>query len=455
MRVEDLIRCSLQKNQVEKLVVLLGFMDYGKQWARSAVACRVEEVLFKNCRPPLNDIHNPDRCRVAARDASGSARAYYDAHTRSLAASKRTRRSLAATALRKPQQWDSSPVMDYMGVWCDRLLLGEETRPCRAALLRPCVPPCFQPEAMQRVAHALPHLKASDVLLVDATPHLPFGSVRLLDWETLMQCSNLNWEGSLVQRRWRQMDSSVTERRIPSSTDSASSRLGHKDWTQEDRAVGSSGLAISCMPPLGGMGLSIEEVLQQLLAHRGMPSPGEKDADGEHHRAPPAHQWEQGEHRTTASSTVPASSRSPQVLVIGCGDIAPPLSRFSEEEEKYLSSMILPLSAFAVALWTISPSIASAYVAQQTARLPFSRVPSASSSSSLSSTIGGPPPTPSAKNSRQWRTMQCSMLSTRDTALLRAHFTKTRLDGRLSIHQQTYLAETLLRRLEDQENEQE
>lgn len=434
MRVEDLIRCSLQKTKVEKLVVLLGFLDYARQSARSAAACRLEEILFRQCQPPLNDVHNPDRCRVAARDAAGVARAYYEAHTRSLA-SKRSRRAFSATALRKPQQWDSSPVVDYMGVWCDRLLLGEETRPSRTALLRPCVPPFFQAEAIQRVAHAEPHLKASDVLLVDATPHLPFGVVRLFEWEALRRCcAELHWEGSLVRRHWLSGDS----RGMPAGE--AGHILTPSTPADPERLAGNS----------IELGISIEDVVRQFqhrtrtrgtwdecLGKEGTrvpereitpPSVGQLESVGqaEHPPAPPIRS-------------------GPHVLMIGCGNLEPPLSQFSPEEEKYLTSMLLPLSAFAVALWTVNPSLSTAYLERQT------RTPFAYDEASAGALFPGP----SAKNMRQWRTMQCAMLSTRDTALLRAHFTRTRLDRRLSVAQQTYLAETLLRRLEERDKEGE
>lgn len=372
MKVKDRIRWSLSKNKVEKLIVLLGFIGKPSTSqfknaamfssstsspvspARGAAACRIEDTLFGTCRPPPNDIHDPDRCRVPERNKHGNYRAYHHAYTQSVSSHHRHH----GYHLRRPQQWDSAPVTDCMGLWCDRLLLGDDAQPKRSALLRPYAPLPLQPEAVVRAAQAHQYLTPEDVLMVDTTPALPVGVIRLWTLEQWKASQSEMWRGSHEHIR-SALNKSVS-------------------WVAalED--------ATALLTPFSAPRASLEGV--------------------------------------------------PTVLALGCGEEMSPEEFFNEAEEKVMQSLVVPLAAFTAALWTINPQIAEEYVRTQTP------LPS-------SFTVASPV----KPNHRLWKTMQNSMLSTRDTALLSAYFSNTRLDKRLCVMHQTYLAETLLQRLDEAE----
>lgn len=485
--MEDLIRFSLQKKNLERLVVLLGFMDGGGTSSmssnflpRASTACRLEEYIFRNCRPPLNDIHNPEQCRFAARDAKGEGRAYYQAYTQ---AQKKCRRRQhgsrgsggGSESLRRPQQWDSAPVPDFMGVWCDRLLLGDSASPKRTALLCPHVPPLFQPQALQQVARSHDQLTPSDVLFVDTTPSLPVGLVRL---GTLSQHRRRvpQWVGSMVDRRWGgalaapHSEESWREGVLSYDTDKDVRR--ETLWNGRERKMGEGPSTFrvphqyegkddtvqhTAVLPFAGCCPSMEDALH----HFHSPSRRPRDTGFSFPAFPPPRRPPFSSPKVTESTTsLPTSTtmvesspngrpsivsslknEEPSVLAIGCGSHHLPGAPFTTEEEGRIRNHVLPLAAFVVALWAVNPRIAAEYVVKQTPPC----------TESTAGECPSPPLLPT--HERLWRTMQESMLSTRDTALLRAHFSNTSLDRRLRRTHQTYLAETLLRRLEEFERD--
>lgn len=529
MKVEDLIRFSLHKTKIERLIVLLGFMEgcgpsnsQGKHGAhlssscflpRASVACRLEDYIFRNCRPSLNDIHDPERCRFTARDGKGEGRAYYHAYTQAQKQRHRRRaiddapgRHGGRESLRRPQQWDSAPVPDFMGVWCDRLLLGDERSPMRTALLRPYVPPLFQPQAIQQVGRSHGTLRAPEVLLVDTTPALPVGILRL---GKLSQHRKRvpQWVGPSVERRWgdrisfsdkeicglkdlcagKRSGEGLEEKRRHNTEHSIvdnsprpfekaprSQQPPRKEMVKrEERKKLNNTFRDASVYSLTGCCLSMDDAFQHFCS-RSSPSPSSvpssvvsfpSTTNAATPHVPSSQDMDkEPSHLTTSSSgsrcrsrkeTESTSSRmgtnppppsqeneEPFVLAIGCGPAhIPPGAPLTAEEENRMREYVLPLAAFTTALWTVNPRIASEYVTKQTP------LPSASPSEA-------PPPLSSVPpNYRLWGTMQDSMLSTRDTALLRAYFSNTSLDKRLSMFHQTYLAETLLRRLEEYERD--
>ncbi|KAG5469641.1 hypothetical protein CUR178_01778 [Leishmania enriettii] len=336
MKAAQRIQFSLSKPRVEKLIVCLGLGDASEaSESRGAVATRVSQQLLLRCRPSPSDVHNPDRTRAHARDRQGRPRSFYEAHTLQ---ARRGRRGRTET-LRGPQTWDSSRVVDFMGVWCDRLLLGDARHPARCALLEPQVPEEMWGEAVARVAQSHRHLCSEDVLLVSAQEALPFGVVRL--------CT----------------DAVVTE----SASSSASS---------------------GTMP---GM-VTLPDAL-----------------------------------RLFKRSTV-----GPFRLHIGIGSDHGTSAPLAQYEALSVQRFVVPLCSFAVALWSANPAKASEYVASVAAK-----------PESL---------TDGTANLRLWGTMQHSMLSTRDSAVLAACYNDGVLDARLSLDHTRYLAETLLRRLADEDD---
>ncbi|KAG5494988.1 hypothetical protein JKF63_02040 [Porcisia hertigi] len=336
MKAARRVQFSLSKPRVERLIVCLGFNEgLGTHESRGAVAARVSRHLLAQCNPPPSDIHNPDTTRVHARDRQGRPRNFYEAHTMQVRRGRRGRTDI----LRSPQMWDSSRVVDYMGVWCDRLLLGDARHPARSALLEPHVPEVMWGEAVARVAQSHRQLSSKDILLVSACEALPFGVVRL-------------------------------------------------DTGAMDTGNTSPQISTLALPGIATLADAL-----RLFRH---------------------------------------SANGPSRLRIGIGSEHGACALFLPEEVSYAERLLVPLSSFAAALWSVNAAKASAYVASATA---------------APDTL-----TDSTANLRLWRTMQHSMLSTRDTALLNAYYSDGVLDARLSCDHTRYLAETLLRRLSDEES---
>lgn len=331
MRVAQRVEFSLAKTRVEKLIVCLGHNDGTSATAtRGAVGAAVAQRLLQRCQPGPSDVHDADVTRADARDRRGQPRVFYAAQERQRRRGRHGRRE----TVRTPQTWDSCRVADFMGVWCDRLLLGDARHPSRAAVLEPRVPPLLWGEAVMRVAQAHRHLALQDVLVVQAEPTLAFGLARL-------------------------------HPTTPSPSASPSSALG-----------GTVGMA---------------EALQYFQRPQ-----------------------------TGAS-----------YLLVGIGDEHGARTPLSVEEAALVDTRLLPLCAFAAALWTANPAKAAEYVAASTA-----------TPETLAATEA---------NQRLWATMQHAMLSTRDTALLRAYFNDEVLDARFNPAQTRYFAESLLQRLREEE----
>ncbi|KAG8342733.1 hypothetical protein ERJ75_000645800 [Trypanosoma vivax] len=319
------LRISILNPPVERLLVFIGHAGDDKiSDTRGAVASRVAHHMLQVCAPAPSDVHNPERGRFHARDAKGMRRRQgshghkHFFYSDVVYGDQRSRKSI-----RNPQVWDSEPALDYMGIWCDRLLLGIDTNPLRCALLEPQVPPLMRGESLERVILSQRRLKRSNVLLIFGSCCFPFGSVQLMPFSDTLFAPQL--PGSSVYNH-----------------------------------------------------LTLGTVLKRLIG-------------------PP--------------SVVSA-------MVLGIGNEHGSLSPFSLEEKSLIEDRIVPLSSFACALWTVDPLKASKYLESN-------------------------PP----NNSRLWRTMHSSMLSTRDTAIIRAYQTGQSPDARMSQQQVTYLAETLLSRI--------
>lgn len=364
MNSSQLIKASLVKTHIEKVIIFLGYAGEPTHTShsapasgRGAVATRVAAALLHRCRPSPSDVHDPDRTRAHARDAKGAARLCYQAYAE-LQASQgkrgRQRRAEAATVkMRGVQTWDSERVSDFMGLWCDRLLLGDHQRPVRCAVLEPRVPLELEGEAVLRVAQSHHRrLARPDVLVVSSCPDLPFGLVR-------------------------------------------------QAYVDPDAAGKPSGSGIATLP--------------QALQHFPCGQPTRADA-------------------LSSTAPLPLPSACTSSLLIGVGDASGPRALFSAEEERRLRQCLVPLATFGCALWAANSARSGAYLAEQTP-LPNSL-------------------TAQRANARLWSSMQDAMLSTRDAALLRAHFSDELLDARLSPQQQTYLADTLLYRLQERDQGQ-
>ncbi|KEG14729.1 hypothetical protein DQ04_00331220 [Trypanosoma grayi] len=319
------VQFSLADAAVKRLIVCLSCGDRRGDGARGALGSRVAQQLLDTCAPSPSDIHNPDTNRLHARDASGRARQQCSWRRREqfFKGAKGAGPAWRHGGTRNAQTWDSERVVDYMGVWCDRLLLGEHTNPSRCALLEPRVPPIMLAESLERVLQALRGFRAADVLFVFASCCAPFGAMRL----------------------------------VPFSDELVTFPLGGPAAYRHD---------------------SLGAVLQRLAG-------------------PPA---------------------AASALLLGIGAENGPLAPLAAEESAAVSSRIVPLAGFTSALWTVNPAKASEYLESNP-----------------------------KDNVRLWRTMQMSMLSTRDTALLRAYESGRPLDARMSQQHTKYLAETLLSRL--------
>ncbi|EKF32570.1 hypothetical protein MOQ_003574 [Trypanosoma cruzi marinkellei] len=319
------VKLSLADIPVRRLIVCLGCGDYQKNEARGALGNRVAKQILGTCAPAPSDIHNPDVNRLHARDSHGKARQNHCYHR-----GERFFRGVAVNgpvrsrgSIRSPQVWDSEPVVDYMGVWCDRLLLGEHNNPSRCALLEPRAPFVMVGESLERVLLANRNFQGADILFVFASSCFPFGALRLVSFNDAL----LN---------------------IP----------------------------------------------------RGGPSAYQHNSIG------------------TVLNRLALSSGEASAIVMGVGDTHGLLVSLTAEERAMCDTRIVPLASFATALWTVNPAKATEYLQSNP-----------------------------KDNMRLWRTMQSSMLSTRDAAVLRAYESGRTLDARMSQRQTIYLAETLLSRL--------
>lgn len=394
MKSKDLIRWSLEKSSVERLVVALGLFSTASPSSkhhrssggmlegstRASAACCVFPALIHHCQPPPSDIHDPDETRAAARSAKGTPRDYYSSYTQEISRPSRYR-----IPLRRPQTWDSAPVPDFMGRWCDRLLLGDTNSPQRTAVLLPTAPPVFQPECIRRVALSHPQLSQKDVLLVDTSPALPFGVLRQLTFHDYLELKE--------------------QARSPSTCEMEAAAAACRQWESSSTArLNEDGRTVNRRDSTQPCSLA--------------------------------------EAVASFSPSSPIAAPSVSVLVLGCGQsesYGGPLTPLSRVEEELLETLLAPLMAFLSALWSVDPSMCEAYATRETF-LPDTIRQSSRGAAGISKLA-------------LWRSLQYSMLSTRDTALLRAHFSQQRLDRRLSAAHQTYLAETLLRRLSEKDCE--
>jgi hypothetical protein len=111
-------------------------------------------------------------------------------------------------------------------------------------------------------------------------------------------------------------------------------------------------------------------------------------------------------------------------LCVGVGSAEPLMAPLRDISEKaVVGQRVLPLGAFACALWACSPSKAVEYIDTETAVGLLA---------------------PSLREERLWRTMQASMLSTRDAAVLEAYSQGRSVDRNLRGDATVYQAQQLL-----------
>ncbi|EAN78472.1 hypothetical protein, conserved [Trypanosoma brucei brucei TREU927] len=319
------VRLSIANPAVERLLVCIGTLnDEQGSEARGALGRLVARKILETCAPSPSDVQNPDENRIQARDAKGRTRERYA--FRQYGPFARHTCSHSGSRFRRPcrnaQTWDSERVSDYMGVWCDRLLLGEHNNPRRCALLEPRVPVVMVGESLERVLLAHRGLRGSDILFIFGSPCFPFGATRLISFSDAL------------------------------------------------------------LDPLCISYPSRHQLVGTVL------------------------------HCLECESSIPSA------LVVGLGSTHGLRTAFEPEEKVLIESRIVPLLGFVSALWTVDPLKASEYLQSNP-----------------------------QNNARLWGTMQSSMLSTRDAALLRAFESGQPLDARLSQQHTAYLAETLLDRL--------
>jgi len=109
------------------------------------------------------------------------------------------------------------------------------------------------------------------------------------------------------------------------------------------------------------------------------------------------------------------------VLKVGYGRGAAPLGLFSIDEEVRVRNTLAPLASFVASLWTAEPERAASYLASNP-----------------------------SQNTRLWATMQSSMLSYRDEAVLKAHRDDRPVGANMGRHGTRYQAKKILDRLNQQ-----
>lgn len=161
----------------QRLVVGVGGFPrtLGKRVSRSSLGGAVCEALITACRPPPADMHDSSnkQQRSSFRDERGNnrpltyvpragVRKHQSAYTYKQSISHET--------------WDTAPFLDFDGIWCDRLLLGDPW--VRTAVLVPHGEAPFCGESLHKVLKSFRCLSdARLVLFVASTPDVEHGQL--------------------------------------------------------------------------------------------------------------------------------------------------------------------------------------------------------------------------------------------------------------------------------------
>lgn len=152
------------------------------------LAVMTTSQLLLQCKPSPSDIHDPAngaQARSPSRQKDGRARRRNETVVG---------RQHHLQRCRSHETWDTDPFQDFMGKWCSRLWLGDDTqtgaggegeqqqRCVRAAVFEPYgdyrTDPLV-PHALSLVLQVHRQLRAEDLLLVVPCLHSPLGSVTL------------------------------------------------------------------------------------------------------------------------------------------------------------------------------------------------------------------------------------------------------------------------------------
>lgn len=274
---------------MERVVVGIGAAELRMCRTPRAIGRAVVQEILATCNAPKSDVHDPSKAdgRSRTRDKFGHNRRDFVGWSETDKSKHRARH----------EAWDTAPMCDFGGVWCDRLVLGEPAR--RSAVLQPVWGVESSGDSLAMVFQAHPALLPEHVLLVAEDHSLPIGT------STMSQCRNV---------------------------DPQSCHVGVQ----------------SCLKAVGRS---------------------------------------RGAQRATDTWT----------LRVGVGSSCAPLEEFSTVEwSQSIARYVIPFNAFLAAFWCSSPVKATEYLAKQKSAL-------------------------EAPNLRLWRTMQRSMLSTRDEAIMEAY----------------------------------
>ena len=205
------MRCSSQATKlIVSVSVTSGSTRHGGQLrgadeplprpVRGDIGRLVTSKLLANCKPPLSDIHDPSmpNTRSRSRDKQGFNRSelvMWDG--------EKGKHNLQRTRL---SEWDTAPFADYIGRWCDRLLLGDPAQRCAVLEAPPSM--ALLTESVTRVLRSHPLLRAEDVLVVRHSSLSELGSMKFepLSCDVAYAQVLREWLKFLAMRKQQQND---------------------------------------------------------------------------------------------------------------------------------------------------------------------------------------------------------------------------------------------------------
>ena len=168
--------------------LIVGLGNYGARFSntRGNVGFAVGRKLLDHCEMPPSEVHDPSDPIVRRSSNRRSDGADRTRHPYTGSSTKRLNKRQFA---KNPEEhsWCTTRFQDYGGLWCDRLLLGDEGDVAdqaswsarRCALLLPHTMSDFSGESVKLVLKANHHVQPSEILLVFEDPKMDLGVARI------------------------------------------------------------------------------------------------------------------------------------------------------------------------------------------------------------------------------------------------------------------------------------
>jgi hypothetical protein len=418
----------LQHRFPTRLIVALG--NYGPTFdnTRGNLPFMVGHRLLKHCKYPEREIHDTNDFyanRSNNRDEFGTDR------VRPLCYSSSPRKQFATfMAGKRPlQSWCTEPFKDFQGLWVDRMLLGEPPQSIkdgsvaddassgnhveRVAMLHPGFGIDAGGDSLDLVLSRFRHFEPSQIIVVVAEPkwRLGAGSLQTVGESEFLRTPGLSSVLDSVACRFESEEAMNKVWVFRLGCDAAHSRLAGERGMQEGKSTSpsrsTSATASSTFVPPPSIGPNVptfssgasapsvgagavRNSKSHLLSEAHLESlyPDEADEPRE------SEQYSKG-------SEEDEDELDPEFDKLRAEqERAKLLHSYSSDENKIIHSRVAPLSAFCLALWAMNPERAASYAKRNffPAVDPFQPV--------------------HIQELSLWSSLQNSMLTTRDEAIL-------------------------------------